>query len=299
MPVDQSYTRVETLDVKALVVQRIGHQRAEKYFDHLRRLFSLKITKSEFNKLCLRTIGRENLSLHNHLITSIAKNACLSKTPPPRALRKKTGVFKTLNGSQKSPHHHHSLKARSSLRDRPSPLGPHGKTQQSAATELLSLGSRPPLEVASVEDGEEVEQAFSGSPGVQSRSPVTAPFGLTLGAWSRKSLCINNNHRRVETCQSSGEFPDTRSLRNRMNRKLESEGLSVSVDCANLLNNGLEAYLKRLVEPCLSLAGSRRGSFARASLLDFRAAMELNPRILGVDWAVQLEKIGCRASDED
>ena len=196
MLVDQSYTRFETLDVKALVVQRIGHQRAEKYFDNLRRLFS----KSGISESGIRE----------------PRN-----TPPPRALRKKIGVFKTLNGSLKSPHHHHSLKARSSLRDHPSPLGPHGKTQQSAATELLSLGSRPPLEVASVEDGEEVEQAFSGSPDVHSRSPITAPFGLTLGAWSRKSLCINNNHRQVETCQSSGEFPDTRWLRNRMNWKLE------------------------------------------------------------------------------
>ncbi|KAJ6905795.1 LOW QUALITY PROTEIN: hypothetical protein NC652_023526 [Populus alba x Populus x berolinensis] len=74
------------------------------------------------------------------------------------------------------------------FRDRPSPLGPLGKPQsveceelnargqeQQSATELLSLGSRPPVEVASVEEGEEVDQ-MAGSPSVQSRSPVTAPL---------------------------------------------------------------------------------------------------------------------------
>ncbi|KAJ6905790.1 LOW QUALITY PROTEIN: hypothetical protein NC652_023522 [Populus alba x Populus x berolinensis] len=77
--------------------------------------------------------------------------------------------------------------------DRPSPLGPLGKPQsveceelnargqeQQSATELLSLGSRPPVEVASVEEGEEVDQ-MAGSPSVQSRSPVTAPLVFLLG----------------------------------------------------------------------------------------------------------------------
>ncbi|XP_062089637.1 uncharacterized protein LOC133796169 [Humulus lupulus] len=357
MSLNQSYSRIDTLGLKAMIVQKIGLQRAEKYFDQLRRLFSFKMSKCEFNKFCIRTIGRENLPLHNQLIRSIVKNACLSKIPPTKGIRKvgSTLNVKIANGCQKnnlqslygdaftpSPRKGRSpVNRERKFRDRPSPLGPFGKPQsvtceelifkaqeQQSATELLSLGSRPPVEVASVEDGEEVEQD-AGSPGVQSRSPVTAPFGISINlGGARKALSnlsIGNNYR-AETCQNSGELPDTKSLRSRVKQKLEMEGLGISVDCANLLNNGLDAYLKRLLEPPIRLAGSRRENehtkqlnsrFIRGangtvipgrqqsqlastcvSLLDFRAAMELNPKLIGEDWALQLEKIGLRASGE-
>lgn len=357
MSLDQSYSRINILELKALMVQKIGLQRAEKYFDHLRRLFSFKISKREFNKFCIRTIGKENVSLHNQLIRSILKNACLSKVPPTKGIRKVGSNLnvKIATGCQRnylqslygdafpdSPRKGRSpINRDRKLRDRPSPLGPFGKPQsvrdeemiskaqeQQSATELLSLGSRPPVEVASVEDGEEVEQA-AGSPGVQSRSPVTAPFGISMNlGGARKALCNISlgNSCQLETCQNSGELPDTRSLRSRVKRKLEMEGINISVDCVNLLNNGLDAYLKRLIEPCMHLAGSRcgnehlkqlNGPFVRglngtvlgrfgqspskstyASMLDFHTAMQLNPHVLGEDWAVQLEKIGLRAFEE-
>ncbi|EXB76674.1 hypothetical protein L484_011520 [Morus notabilis] len=357
MSLDQSYSRIDTLELKALMVQKIGLQRAEKYFDHLRRLFSLKISKCEFNKFCIRTIGKENVPLHNQLIRSIVKNACLSKVPPTKGIRKVGSNLnvKIANGLEKnylqslygdafpsSPRKGRSPVNRDrKLRDRLSPLGPIGKPQsvtceellskpqeQQSATELLSLGSRPPVEVASVEDGEEVEQD-AGSPGVQSRSPVTAPLGISMNlGGARKALCnisIGNNYR-LETCQNSGELPDTRLLRSRVKRKLEMKGINISMDCVNLLNNGLDAYLKRLIEPCMGLAGSRCGNeqlkpfnsrfihglnktvpgrFAQnptkstcVSMLDFHTAMQLNPHILGEDWAVQLEKIGLHAFEE-
>lgn len=351
---NQSYSRIDTLELKALIIQRIGHQRAEKYFDQLQRLFSFKISKSEFNKFCIRTIGKENVPLHNQLIRSIVKNACLAKVPPVRGIKKFGNNLnvKVPNGYQRnclqslygdgfppSPRKGRSPVNRDrKFRDRPSPLGPLGKPQsvtceeftskaqeQQSATELLSLGSRPPVEVASVEDGEEVEQV-AGSPGVQSRSPVTAPLGVSMNlGGSRKALSnvsITSNYH-PETCQNSGELPDTRSLRSRLQQKLEMEGFNVTVDCVNVLNNGLDAYLKRLLEPCMHLAGSRGGNkhlngqfipglngmlpgryierekkSTYASLLDFRAAMELNPYILGEDWAIQLEKIILHASEE-
>ncbi|PPS19109.1 hypothetical protein GOBAR_AA01419 [Gossypium barbadense] len=202
------------------------------------------------------------------------------------------------------------------FRDRPSPLGPLGKTQSivpeesisktqdQSATELLSLGSRPPPDVASVEDGEEVEQV-AGSPGVQSRSPVTAPIGISINfSGARKSLPSYH----PETCQTKGELPDTRSLINRLQKKLETEGINIPVDCVNLLNNGLDAYLKRLIEPSIRLAGLRSQSrnysqragerSFNASMMDFRAAMELNPRVLGEDWPLQLEKISLSSLED-
>ncbi|KAK3013914.1 hypothetical protein RJ639_009442 [Escallonia herrerae] len=351
MVVNQHYTRIDTLELKALISRKIGHQRAEKYFDLLKMLFSVKVNKNEFDKFCIRTIGRENISVHNRLIRSILKNASLAKVPPSR-VRKVEGSLRIDNGYQRS--NQQSLhsdgfppsprKNRSprdlKFRDRPSPLGPLGKShnvtpeeefprvqEQQSATELHSLGSRPPVEVVSVEDGEEVEQA-AGSPSIQSRSPVTAPLGISMNVGgARKALCIGTvNNIYPETCQNSYELPDTRSLRNRLERKLEMEGLSISVDCANLLNNGLDAFLKRLIEPCIGLAGSkfrkehlihlnnqtlpvlngmlpgrygqRPNNFVYASMLDFRVAMESNPQILGGDWAVQLEKICSRACEE-
>lgn len=354
---DQSYSRIDTLELKALLIQKIGHQRAEKYFDLLQRLFSFKISKCEFNKFCIRTIGRENIPLHNQLIRSIVKNACVAKVPPFKASKKlgstlnvkvtngyKRNCLQSLYGDVFPPT---NRKGRSPVnrdrkfRDRPSPLGQLGKPQsvtceelaskaqeQQSATELLSLGSRPPVEVASVEDGEEVEQ-IAGSPGVQSRSPVTAPLGVSMNlGGARKALSnvsVSSNYH-PETCQNCGELPDTRSLRSRLQQKLEMEGYNISVDCVNLLNNGLDAYLKRLLEPCMRLAGSRYGnehlnqlnaqfvpglngmlpgrymertkSSTYASLLDFHAAMDLNPCTLGEDWAIQLEKIMLRLSKE-
>nr|KYP75297.1 hypothetical protein KK1_008016 [Cajanus cajan] len=325
----RSYSRIDTLELKALIVRKIGHQRADKYFDQLRRLLSLKISKSEFDRICITIMGRENIPLHNRLIQAILKNAYLAKVPPVRGSPR--------GGSASS-----SLAARDRDRRfkcRQNGLWPLGKPQfglaseemmhktleQQSATELNSLGSRPPI---SVEEGEEVEQ-MAGSPSIQSRSPVTAPLGIPMNfsrcrrLHSNVSLCSKDF---PESCHGNGHLPDTRSLRSRLEQKMEKEGLTVSVDCVNLLNNALDSYLKRLIESFMDLAGSRSGNehvrqqnrqlvtgsnvllpgrcmqtatrSTVASALDFRLAMELNPQVLGPDWPIQLEKICIRAAEE-
>lgn len=107
----------------------------------------------------------------------------------------------------------------------------------------------------------------------------------------------------------------------------------VAMDCANLLNNGLDSYLKGLIKSCLQFVGARSGHEPTTintkkqqtymklvnglrpghhlqmnggrlseavrehapgnlvSLQDFRFAMELNPRQLGEDWPLLLEKL--------
>ncbi|XP_027364983.1 uncharacterized protein LOC113872021 [Abrus precatorius] len=347
----RSYTRIDTLGLKARIVRKLGHQRADKYFYQLGRLLSIKISKSEFDKICIKTIGKENVPLHNQLIRAILKNACLSKVPPLRGSARIGSALsvKDSNGQRSSPMfgdtypplipRSGSLAARDRrFKGRQNALGPLGKPQiglaseelidktleQQSATELNSLGSRPPI---SVEEGEEVEQV-AGSPSIQSRSPVTAPLGISMNfGCSRKlhsnvSLCSKYY---PETCHSNGDLPDTRSLRSRLEQKLEKEGLTVTVDCVNLLNNALDLYLKRLIESSMGLAGSRFGNehqrqyrqsvtgsnvllpgryiqtptrSASASVLDFRLAMELNPQVLGPDWPIQLENICIRASEE-
>ncbi|PIN15271.1 hypothetical protein CDL12_12077 [Handroanthus impetiginosus] len=324
MVANHHFTRVDMLELKDLIYQKIGHQRAEKYFDQLKRFFSLKLSKIDFEKNCIQTIGRENIFLHNKLIRSIIRNASNAKVPPQKA-RKVEGLnVKVANGYPRN--YLQSLygdafpqsprKCRSPVnrkfRDRQSPLGPLGKSPsttceetvtriQESATELHSLCSRPPVGVASVEDGEEVEQ-FS----VRRWSDVSAPLGVKVN--SRKGIhCGYPCETFGETCESRGELPDTGSLRGRLEKKLALDGVGISMDCANVLNNGLDVFLKRLIEPCVGLAGSRcrdlgtrsngkrleqrRTQPTAVSLLDFRVAMESNPHLLGEDWSVQLEKI--------
>lgn len=321
MGLNQQHARIDTLELKALLYKKIGQQRADNYFSLLNKLFSLQLSKSNFDKLCIRTIGRENLPLHNRLISSIVKNASSAKVPPPtvKKLANSLNVKVTRNPRNNlqslygdafplSPRKSRSPRDRRS-KDRPSPLGPNGSKvhheQHQSPTELHSLGSRPPVEVFSVEDGEEV---VSGSPGIQSRSPVTAPFGISMKTGQARKTVYGPTGPRTQSCESSFELPDNRYLKSRLKEKLEVEGLSVSDNYVNLLNIGLNVYLKRLMEPCIGLARSRvtqstpgfsgLGSYrfrprilSTVSVLDFTVAMECDPCKLGVDWSTQLEKI--------
>ncbi|XP_022740000.1 uncharacterized protein LOC111292072 [Durio zibethinus] len=350
MPGGRHFSRVDTLELKSQIERKIGRIKAQKYFNLLTRFLSLKIGKPEFDRLCIGIIGRENVRLHNHLLRSIIRNASLSKIPPSRENKLGGSLsVKVANGYQRSnlqslckdfpqsPRKGRTPNLRDrKFRDRLSPLGPHGKShitacddaipkvqEQQSATELLSLGSRPP---GSVEDGEEVDQA-AGSPSIHCRSPVRAPLGIFFNAKGIRKVPWNGLASvSSETCHCRGELPDSSSLRKRLEQKLELEGLNMSVDCANLLNNSLDVFMKRLIKPCLELAGSRSGQkfidkghnwsmaslngrrparYAQkpsgsisASMLDFRVAMELNPLILGVDWPTQLEKVCLLASEE-
>ncbi|KAF6158805.1 hypothetical protein GIB67_014568 [Kingdonia uniflora] len=364
-------SRVDTMEIKAQIVRKLGHEKAEIYFYQLKRYLSGKLSKSRFDKICIGTIGRGNISIHNQLIRSIIKNVCLATSPP--TMRKATSVEgssnvkKVENGYQRnsrqslcgdvfppSPRKGRSSSLRDrKFRERPSPLGPHGKTfssticnesdpralEQQSATELFSLGSRPPVEVTSVEDGEEVEQMKGNSPSIQSRSSVSAPLGISRGARKSPGGDLLSTSRR-QTCRNNGELPDTLSLRTILEQKMEKEELDISLDFLNVLNIGLDAYLKRLIKPCIELAGSRLAlenikqmygqawhersrqmsnssisvsmldfrtamesaqvstSSTSASMLDFRGGMQLNPRLLGVDWPTELEKVVLRQSED-
>ncbi|XP_038721764.1 uncharacterized protein LOC120013873 isoform X2 [Tripterygium wilfordii] len=350
MPTSHQFSRIDTIEMKSRIERKLGSSRAANYFSLLAKYLASKISKSEFDQLCIGAVGRENVPLHNHLIRSIMRNVYLSRTPPSKASKLEGSLnIKVPNGYQRS-----SLqslcrdfpqsprKGRTPIlrdrkfRDRPSPLGPHGKShnisleesvpkcqEQQSATELLSLGSRPP---GSVEDGEEVDQA-AGSPSIHSRSPVRPPFGIPMSNKGMQKVLCNGltSAYHTETCHSRGELPDTRSLRKRLEVMLVREGLNISEDCANLLNNSIDVFMKRLMKPCLELTASRSGQkyldqgpgpvkhglnglwpvrnvekssrSAHVSMLDLKVVMELKPLMLGVEWPMQLEKICLRASE--
>ncbi|EPS71630.1 hypothetical protein M569_03135 [Genlisea aurea] len=266
-----------TLELKHLIYRKVGLQRADKYFDQLKRFISSKLTKHEFSKTCLQILGRENIPLHNRLIHSILRNSLLEAKRQRNFLRKGKPPPPLVTRDRKS-----------------SPLGPLGKTfslthdetisriqEQSGGAELHSICSRPPIAV--VEEGEEVEQIS-----LENRwSCVTAPLGIDARQQHQSCLFPKTAPASLETCRWSGVLPDSTSLRQRLEKKLESEGVCVSVECADVLNKGLEAFMKRLLKCCstTTMGGSS------TQMLDFCIAVETNRSILGENWAAVFEKM--------
>ncbi|KAK1274846.1 hypothetical protein QJS04_geneDACA001621 [Acorus gramineus] len=304
-------SRVDTLELKLHIIKKLGREKAEKYFTYLTRFLSFRINKREFDKLCFSTIGRENFALHNSFVRSILTNASVAQTPPSREPSKQSRI---LNGQWRdvippSPRRCRSANARK-YRDRSSPLGPDSQLTKSCViqrpneTELVSVGSK--AFIGSVEDGEEVEQE-AWSPTIQSRSPLRPPFGIVMGSNASKKTIRKSAPLVRETCLNSSILPDANMLKERLERRLEAEGVGVSTDYVNVLCGGLDAFLKRLIRPCMEVARGHQHDLQRrdfgqsprreflASLLDFQVAMQLNPQLLGEDWPTHLEKISSRA----
>ncbi|KAL5699412.1 hypothetical protein ACHQM5_030321 [Ranunculus cassubicifolius] len=341
----QQQSRINLTDLKTQIVKKLGPDRSKRYFYFLNRLLSQKISKGEFDKLCLRILGRENLALHNQLVRSILKNACHAKVPPAvcqkEATQKSTATItkksplsedgyresgpSTLTAGQSS--HIWSngnalplspRRCRSGLRrDRPSPLGLNGKTYIHSATtpedgsekvtaengdlrvydiqrsvhhhqifteqpenekdpflqrpnkkqrtkkspdDPFFTPSKEPVERHFVDDWEMVQQGGnSGSARSPLRAPLGIPFCSASVGGSRKALPTTNISS-FAISSDSGMLFDTGTLRRRMEQIVGAQGLEgVSVDCANLLNNGLDVYLKRLIRSCIELVGSRSG----------------------------------------
>ncbi|CAL9245076.1 unnamed protein product [Arabidopsis halleri] len=307
MPTSQHHVvRTDIAVLKSQIEKRIGRAKTESYLNLLSKFLSLKISKSDFDKLIIATVKRENISLHNALLRGILKNVCLSSKTPPLI---NNGVVlvdseKKKKKKQLNVVFETSLSFKSLCKDLPkSPR--KGRTQRRFQDSNVSKGKSLITEVVSssgkqqwsMENGEEVDQLIR----CWRSQPIEAPFGVNLRD------VIEKQHRIGTCCYSSGELPDSVSLK----KKLEDDsgfieqGLEVSVGFANTLNAGLDVFLKRLIKPCLELAASRSSSRQRevcsssnasptSSLVDFQVAMELNPSILGEDWPAKLEKIACR-----
>ncbi|XP_065850236.1 uncharacterized protein [Euphorbia lathyris] len=170
------------------------------------------------------------------------------------------------------------------------------------------------------EDGEEAEQTKHLS---FSSRPLLAPLGIPLCSASvggvRKAQPVTTSSNFVSYYES-GELSDSETLRKRMEQiaALQGIGGGVSMECANTLNNMLDIYLKRLIRSCVHLVGARSPHDPRKSqtnsgtaevmqeqrpqrsisLLDFKAAMELNPQQLGGNWPFLLEKISMHAFED-
>ncbi|KAH0918331.1 hypothetical protein HID58_025991 [Brassica napus] len=142
--------------------------------------------KSDFDKLIVATVKKENISLHNALLRGLIKNVCVSNTPPLI----KNGIEET------------SLGFNSLCNDLPKSSPRKGRTQQrfskdcngkSQITEVVSSSFKQQW---SMEDGEEVDQLIR----CWRSQPIEALFGVNL-----KDVIKRRRH--VGTCYSSRELP--------------------------------------------------------------------------------------------
>ncbi|PHT46042.1 hypothetical protein CQW23_15200 [Capsicum baccatum] len=406
------HSRIDLSELKAQIVKKLGPEGSKQYFHYLSRLLSLKISKVEFDKLCFRILGRENVPLHNQFIRSILRNACSAKVPPPineggivkpgvavgskeplDVAYDQNGVHVSSNQASVQPGLSNGdvltlspRKARTGFRDRRAGdrctvLGPNGKNnfafQQATMVESSGFdkenGDLHPSNVNGglhhhqgiMQQTDDERQVFNQETGkisvmkrslqnsvslqnrkdksrdngkeMHARSQLQAPLGVPFCPVSvggaRRPVPLAADSRCVSS-SSFGALLDSVTLRERMEQIAAEQGFDgVATDCANLLNNGLDCYLKGLIRSCLQLVGARSGhepttnnankqqayiklvnglrpghhlqmnggrlseavhEYAPgnlASLQDFRVAMELNPRQLGEDWPLLLEKI--------
>ncbi|KAF0890664.1 hypothetical protein E2562_004177 [Oryza meyeriana var. granulata] len=82
-PAQQQNGRIDLRELKLQLEKRLGPDRSRQYFSYLNGYLSERLSKADFDKLCLHTLGRENLRLHNRLIRSVLFNAYQAKCPPP------------------------------------------------------------------------------------------------------------------------------------------------------------------------------------------------------------------------
>ncbi|RWW26063.1 hypothetical protein BHE74_00026485 [Ensete ventricosum] len=408
------HSRIDLGELKSQIAKQLGQEQANCYFGYLNGLLSQKLSKREFYKFCVMTLGHKNLPLHNQLLRSILRNACQAKAQPSvthgRFAHRPTGIVSknspeaddglgfsqaltcshTWSNGDILPWSNDKFRGGSDnnrIRDHLSPLGQNrmvevascqpsleydeavlgengdlsscylkrsGQQHQGGAHELPAKRARieePSLldqgsvhykvlsEVVPPKCGENMDHRGDLD---SFRGPLQAPLGIlfcspsTRGARRRflsAGTALTDSFCRNHDCS---ELCDTEILKKRMEKIAQSQGLEgVTMDCSNLLNSGLDAYLKQLVKLCIELVGAGTGHvltkqavpnlvpYAKPingvwatndiqvqatvgslggthvlSTKDFRLAMELNPQQLGGDWPLLLEKICVHSFEE-
>ncbi|KAL5215723.1 hypothetical protein ABZP36_007124 [Zizania latifolia] len=319
--VQQQNGRIDLRELKAQMEKRLGPDRSRRYFSYLNGYLSDKLSKADFDKLCLFTLGRENLRLHNRLIHSVLYNAYQAQCPPPtpdvrrsigasvkvsqaseafnscngdiRLLqvqgsrpmgtvqdhqskdRMKSmgsscrveaavnhnqiahgGVVVPENGTLSSPELKKSVRFQ---REPAEPLAKHQRVEQLSTENILKQRSMSNATDHSV---------------AMSKSPVRAPLGIPFcsasvgGARKLPPPPISAGEDHCTSCCEQNELFNTEVLHRRMEKTAESLDLAgVTLDCADLLNNGLDKYLKNLIRSSVELIGASVQSDARKGAL--------------------------------
>ncbi|KAK4359436.1 hypothetical protein RND71_021665 [Anisodus tanguticus] len=312
------HSRINLAELKAQIVRKLGPDGSKQYFYYLNRLLSLKISKVEFSKICVRIFGRENIALHNQFIHSILKNACSAKVPPSSHDDKLFKPGAALGSNDASNDAYEQNGSRVPLRQSSSSLGlsngdilplsprkartglrdhragdprsdfditkkngdlnlPDGlravqhnpglthrsedeREASSQETAKLSLTKRPLEGPVSVHNKDQVR---ADGKEMHARRELQAPLGVPF-----YPVSVGGLHRVLPLATSSkcisssnyGALLDNVTLRERMEQIAAEQGLEgVAIDCPNLVNNGLDSYLKGLIRSCVQLLGARSG----------------------------------------
>lgn len=364
-------TRIDVREIKSKIFNRIGPERARKYFQHLERFLSSRLSKSEFEKLCLVALGRENLPLHNHLIRSILHNASRACGPPvindPKLARGATtsgraivppvwdnGGALNVNVKDNKPlSRRENVLTQKSSRDHCETIilenGVHHLSdlkrcpQFQKSDHVEPLIKRPCVEkepfglhnsVYSNGSAKASRENLGQEIIHHSQGPVQAPLGTQLrpGSFGMAQiplpLAYVSSKDTSDTCIEVGELCETSTVKKRMDKMAGASGLEgVSIECANLLNNGIDVFVKQLIGSSVELvrARSEHGKLRHEALKrqlcqklmngvsvhthvsgqssiippetnsistqDLKAVIELNPCLFGINASLLLEKI--------
>lgn len=270
-PHQNRHSWVDLVVFKAQMVKKLGPQESKQYFYYLNRFLSLKLSKVEFNNVCLRIMGRENISLHNQLIRAILRNACTAKVVPPpifthyRQNRSQPGVSQALSLQELSNGndvlHLSPRKARTGVRDPTtvnhcSTLGPNWKACFATQSNFDVPLENGDLHQQKMENGSDtvarMGQAELAGRDDKQGSPLQAPLGIQFRPGS-----IQRTSRRF-TSTPDNVLVDSLTLKERMEQISTVQGLEgVSMDSTNILNRGLDCYIKGLIRSCIELTGAR------------------------------------------
>ena len=262
------HSRVNLVELKVQIVKRIGAERSKLYFYYLNKFLSLKLSKAEFNKLCVRVIGKDNVLIHNQFIRSILKNACNATVPPPPPpSRDKEVPTSASDGSYSYPNGNADLASHLSTVTDDNIASEDGKqklVQHHQEGEVFHHPAKLPLIKQSTDglvsvhrkEQSEISEISTVTP---LRAPLGIPFCTVSAGGSHRPLTLASKDRCASSYDSGGLL-DTQTLRERMQQLATAHGLhDVSMDSASLLNSGLDAYLKRLVKSCIELINRERG----------------------------------------
>ncbi|XP_022865454.1 uncharacterized protein LOC111385304 [Olea europaea var. sylvestris] len=158
------------------------------------------------------------------------------------------------------------------------PMQHHQEPMQQAGNETIKTSSNGPVSVHN-NDLTELLVRDEGKE-VYSKKLLRAPLGIPLCSVSigggRKALPLSSSSRYFST-YNNGALLDNLTLRERMEQIAATQGLEgVSIDSANMLNHGLDCYMKNLIRSCIELVGARCGhDLTKSNIHKHQAYMKL------------------------
>ncbi|CAL9057937.1 unnamed protein product, partial [Musa banksii] len=177
-----------------------------------------------------------------------------SSVPLDKNVATENGTLGPRNWKRPMQHHQGVPSEQPAKRPRAGDLTPHAQA---------FLESKDLVEVEAMKDAEELRQAVDLYSG---RGPLEAPLGVPFcpaslgGAQRSLPLGTTSSSGSLTSNYYHGELCHSEILKKRMEKIAEAHGLEgVALDCSNLLNNGLDAYLKHLIRSCVELLGSKSG----------------------------------------